>query len=98
VAHDRLRQAENTMPAPRIVRTGIDAATFAMQRADGGTNGQTVTDVPGLGDEAFSVMGGRGGEFNEVAARRGSVEVVVTATAPVGAEEQLIRLILASIR
>ena len=81
-----------------IVRfqTGQDAYTFADDKAVYDSGGQTTTDVSGYGDEAFSsvlpVPGGMG--VTTLVARKGDVEVLISAPTALGPVETLMQKIL----
>jgi hypothetical protein len=76
-------------------QTGSDAKTFASGRSGyvGGT-----TDVPGFQDEAFSSVQASGSStVNTVAARKGSVAIVVTSTASIAQEKALEQQLFATL-
>ncbi len=87
-------------PGQVIIRfqTGEDAATFAAGKAGFTTNGETTTDVSGLGQAAYSSTVGSGQfQTNTIVVLDGNLELLVTA--PVSQEDvnALARQILLSI-
>jgi hypothetical protein len=84
---------------PVVVRlyTGVTAASFATEKPTNGQNGQSVSDVPGFQDEAFSTSttDAHGIVINLLAARKGSLEILVVAQASVEAEKTLEQQIFA---
>ena len=64
-----------------IVRAqgGQDAAGFALEKEAFNRNGQTTTDVPGYGDEAYSSVLTAGSiSVSTLVARKGDVEILIT--------------------
>lgn len=78
------------------IQNGEDANSFADDKAVYDSGGQTTTVVSGYGDEAFSsvlpVPGNVG--VTTVVARKGDVEVLISAPAPLGPVEALMQKIL----
>lgn len=90
----------NGTPGQVIIRfqTGENASTFAAGKAGFAKNGETTTDVSGLGDAAYSSSVGSGQfQTNTIVVLEGSIELLVTA--PVTQEDvnALARQILLSI-
>jgi hypothetical protein len=79
-------------------RSDRDAASFAQTRRETDQSGKPTMDVDGLGDEAYATSD----EFGEVVtntlvARKGSVEMLVVAAAPIEAEKAFIGRVFASL-
>lgn len=90
----------NGTPGQVIVRfqTGENASTFAAGKAAFAKNGETTTDVSGVGDAAYSSSVGAGQfQTNTIVVLEGSLELLVTA--PVTQEDvnALARQILLSV-
>jgi hypothetical protein len=78
------------------VQTQATPDSFAKGREGFATHGEPVTAVPGLGDEAYSASLSVANLTNStLVARRGSVEVLVTATVPANRLPPLMTAILA---
>jgi hypothetical protein len=83
-----------------IVRyqTEENATTFAAGRHGFEESGQATTAVTGFMDEAYSSSSEFGDAVtNTLVARKGSVEILVTAVAPIDAEKALIQKIFDSL-
>lgn len=78
------------------IQNGEDANSFADDKAVYDSGGQTTTVVSGYGDEAFTsvlpVPGSVG--VTTVVARKGDVEVLISAPTPLGPVEALMQKIL----
>ena len=78
------------------ITTGATPASFATDRNGFASHRETVTDVPGLGDEAYSATLSVANITNTtLVVRRGSVEVLITTTAPADRVPPLMTAILA---
>jgi hypothetical protein len=91
-----------TKAGTAVIRLQTDdtAAAFTAARRAFDTSGQTTTDRPGLGDEAYSVvkqMPAGVPAMNTLVTRKGSVEVQVTSTASIVAEQSLTRQVLTTL-
>jgi hypothetical protein len=74
------------------MQTGDGAEAFAIGRRGFDEGGQPTSDVSGLGDEAYMSSTEFGDVVtNTLVARKGAVEVLVAAAAPVAAEKALIQ-------
>ena len=79
-------------------QTGEDASIFAAGRSTVEQAGETTTDVPDLGDAAYSYTQGSGeNEENSTAVLTGSIEMLVTAPVPLDDINALTRQVLTSI-
>jgi hypothetical protein len=79
-------------------QTGENASTFAAGKSAVEQTGETATDVPGLGDAAYSYAKGSGNtEQSSLAVLKGSIEMVVTAPVPLDDINALARQVLASV-
>jgi hypothetical protein len=73
-------------------------ATFAASRNGFAGHGEVVSDIPGLGDQAYSATLSVANVTNTtLVARKGSNEVLITTTAPAGTVPGLMAAILALI-
>jgi hypothetical protein len=91
-----------TPPTTVIIRVqpGQDTAGFAGEKAGFNSRGQPTTDVGGYGDEAYtSALPGAGATtgVTTLVARKGSVEVLISARAPLGPIGGLMQKILAQV-
>jgi len=78
------------------ITAGATAASFAQTRSGFATHGETVSDVAGLGDEAYSATLSVANVTNTtLVARKGSTEVLITTTAPAGRVPALMTAVLA---
>ncbi|HEV7535219.1 MAG TPA: hypothetical protein VGP90_06265 [Acidimicrobiia bacterium] len=78
--------------------SGATPDSFARSRTGFAGHGEVVTDVAGLGDQAFSATLAVANVTNTtLVARKGSTEVLITTTAPAGAVPGLMTAILALI-
>ena len=78
------------------VTTGATTASFASGRSGFASHGETVTDVVGLGNEAYSATLSVANITNTtMVARKGSVEVLITTTAPADRVPALMTAVLA---
>jgi hypothetical protein len=78
------------------IATAATAATFAQGRSGFSSHGEVVTDVPGLGDEAYSAtLAVANVTSTTLVARRGRDEVLITTTAPTARVPALMAAILA---
>jgi len=97
-------------PARVMVRleTGVDAAAFASHKALYASQGNTVSDVSGLGDAAFSLSHGQlhpsgtlsptnPGVYATVDVLKGGVELAITSPSPIDRLEALARQVLGSL-
>jgi hypothetical protein len=79
-------------------RTGQDAASFARNRRDADSTGMPTTDVDGVGDQAYATAE----EFdalvsNTLVARKGSVQMSVTAPATIEQEKAFVKAVFAAL-
>jgi len=75
-------------------QTGENASGFALGKSGFGQHGETVADVSGLGDAAYSSsIGG----VNTLVALKGSVEILITSSASLSNEQVLMRGLLAKV-
>ncbi len=79
-----------------IVRfqSGMDHAGFIAARAGFTSSGQTTSDVGGVGDEAYSSILA---DFTTLVARKGTVEILITAKASLDAERGLMLELLGKV-
>src|SRR5437588_586933 len=97
-------------PARVMVRleTGVDAAAFASHKALYASQGNTVTDVSGIGDTAFSLSHGQlhpsgslsptnPGVYATVSVLKGGFELTITSPSPIDRLEALARQVLGSL-
>ena len=78
------------------VTKGATTASFASGRRGFASHGETVTDVVGLGNEAYSATLSVANITNTtMVARKGSVEVLITTTAPADRVPALMTAVLA---
>jgi hypothetical protein len=83
-----------------VIRIQTDAteATFTAERQGFDNTSQPTTTYPGLGDEAFSNVKHMPlglPDVNTLVARHGSVEVLVTSSAGIAAEQTLVKQVFA---
>lgn len=79
-------------------QTNDDAAGFAAGRSGFDESDQPTTDVPGLFDEAFSSTLGHGDlAVNTVVARNGGITILVSSSASLDKEKQLISKLFAAL-
>jgi hypothetical protein len=85
-----------TYPGGALVRfqTGEDAASFAVGEAGFGQHGESVSDVSGLGDAAYSssIAGS-----NTLVTLKGSLEILITSSASLANERVLMQELLARV-
>jgi hypothetical protein len=80
------------------ITSGATPAGFAQTRNGFAGHGETVTDLPGLGDQAYSATLSMANVTNTtLVARKGSTEVLVTTTAPADRVPALMTAVLALI-
>ena len=78
------------------ITNGATAASFATGRNAFASHRETVTGVAGLGDEAYSASLSMANITNTtLVARKGSVEVLITTTAPAARVPALMTAVLA---
>ena len=78
------------------ITSGATPAGFAQTRKGFAGHGESVTDIPGLGDEAYSATLTMANVTNTtLVARKGSTEVLVTTTAPADRVPALMTAVLA---
>ena len=88
--------ANRAQSATVQITTGATAAGFAQTRGGFATHGETVSDVAGLGDEAYSATLSVANVTNTtLVARKGSTEVLITTTAPADRVPSLMMAVLA---
>ena len=79
-------------------QSGETAKEFAQSRASLHSLHQAVSDVAGLGDQAYFAAAGTGrAASNTLATRLGTIAVFVTAPRPLGPERSLMKQLLARI-
>jgi hypothetical protein len=91
------RYAVDGNPSGVIVRfqTGETAGTFEAEKSNFHTSDQETTDLPGVGDEAFtSTLGAGSIVTNTVMTRQGDTTLLVTAGAPLDKIEAYVRDLL----
>lgn len=80
------------------IQSPATAGDFAKDKAGFGRGGAPVTDVPGVGDEAFSAaVTFLGKTTNSFAARKGDVVVLISANVPIDKIRSLTTAILATL-
>jgi len=80
------------------ITTGATPASFAKGRTGFAGHGETVSDIAGLGDQAFSATLSMANVTNTtLVARKGSNEVLITTTAPADRVPALMTAVLALI-
>jgi hypothetical protein len=87
-------------PGPVTIRfqTGEDTATFAAGKQGFQQQGEPTTDVPGLGDAAYSSTRGSGQfQNNTIVVLKGSVQLLITAPVVLDDINALARQLLPSI-
>ena len=76
----------------------VTAAAFATERNGFSSHGETTTDVPGLGEEAYAASLTIASVTNStLVARKGTQEVLITSTAPTDRLPALMTAILAQL-
>jgi hypothetical protein len=87
-------------PGPVTIsfQTGENTSTFAAGKSAVEQTGETATDVPDLGDAAYSYAKGSGeSEQSSLAVLKGSIEIVVTAPVQIDDVDALARQVLTSV-
>lgn len=95
-------QYQGTKAGAVIIRVQTDdtAAGFAVERATFEKSGQPTKDLAGFGDEAYTNvkhMPLNMPDVNTLVARKGQVEILVTSTASITAEQGLEQQLFAKI-
>jgi hypothetical protein len=91
---------DGSSPGPVFIRfeTGENASTFAAGKQQFEQTGGRITDLPGLGDAAYSSTQGSGeSQSNTIAVLKGGIELLVTAPVSLDDVDALARQILPSI-
>jgi hypothetical protein len=95
--YDGMRTAAGAMTGVSLsIGRGVDAAHFAEVRGSYSSQGLGLTDVPGVGDEAFTVsMPAPGLIVTHLIARRGELLVTLSAQATLEQEIGLVNAVFA---
>jgi hypothetical protein len=85
-----------TYPGGALIRfqTGETAANFAVGKAGFGQHGESVSDVSGLGDAAYSSSLA---STNTLVALKGSIEILISSSASLAKERVLMQELLAKV-
>jgi hypothetical protein len=79
-------------------RTGQDAASFTRIRHESDNTGKPTMDVDGVGDQAYATSDEFGDMVsNTLVARKGSVQMLVTAPAPIDQEKAFVKAVFAAL-